>query len=205
MDKSNINLSSVKVNNVDESVHAGSSQNVDTLTNNDTGTNNHIKFTIGNKSFEKTINNVAYAQSTPISSGSYASQTVYTTISNYNLSVDLSNIKCTLGKYYLVYFYIVYYTTSEMDFYNELAFPILHYCNEGTVAPNSSVVESQVSLVFDFRDFWYHGWSEYSNLNGAFLITFKPGDTKSTLSLRPLGTTSGKLSANFGVKIKEIK
>lgn len=41
--------------------HAKEATNVDAITNSDTGSNNHIKFTIGDNSFEKTINNVSNA------------------------------------------------------------------------------------------------------------------------------------------------
>ena len=117
---------------------------------------------------------------------------------------ELTNIKLTVGKYYLVFLYIAYYTTGEMDFNNYLTFPILFYDNSGSVAPNSSVVECQTSLVFNPADFWYSGWSEYSNFNGNILVTFKPGTNSSKIKFRYLGTTSGTLSANFGVMIKEI-
>lgn len=52
---------SVVINDVNHATNADNTTNVDTLTNNDAEDNDHIKFTIGDKSFEKTINNVQNA------------------------------------------------------------------------------------------------------------------------------------------------
>lgn len=51
----------IKTNKVDNATHADKSTNVDNIANNDTGDNANVKFTIGDKSFSKTVNNVSHA------------------------------------------------------------------------------------------------------------------------------------------------
>lgn len=51
----------IKTNKVDNATHADKATNVDAITNNDSGDNANVKFAIGNKSFIKTVNNVAHA------------------------------------------------------------------------------------------------------------------------------------------------
>lgn len=83
---------------------ATTATNVGTLTNNDTESNNHIKFTIGNKSFEKTINNVTNA-TYAASAGSASTATKATQdgsgnviTSTYATKASLSTV-ATSGKY----------------------------------------------------------------------------------------------------------
>lgn len=51
----------IKTNKVDNATHADKATNVDAITNNDSGNNANVKFAIGDKSFIKTVNNVAHA------------------------------------------------------------------------------------------------------------------------------------------------
>ena len=51
----------IKTNKVDNATHADKATNVDAITNNDSGNNANVKFAIGDKSFTKTVNNVAHA------------------------------------------------------------------------------------------------------------------------------------------------
>lgn len=51
----------IKSTTVDTAVHADEATNVDAITNNDDGDNANVKFTIGDQSFSKTVNNVVNA------------------------------------------------------------------------------------------------------------------------------------------------
>lgn len=69
----------IKTNKVDNATHADKSTNVDAITNNDSGNNANVNFAIGNKSFIKTVNNVAHATNAEKldSSAGSATQPVY--------------------------------------------------------------------------------------------------------------------------------
>ncbi len=70
---------------------AASATNVATLSNNDEAENNHIKFTIGDKSFEKTVNNVANA-----TTAEYFLKTTSATDSSGNVTTTTSKSANTI-------------------------------------------------------------------------------------------------------------
>lgn len=75
-------ITKTKVNNV---VHADEATNVDAITNNDSGNNANVKFSIGDQSFSKTVNNVANANAC---SGNAASATKLQNARTINISGD---------------------------------------------------------------------------------------------------------------------
>lgn len=75
-------ITKTKVNNA---VHADEATNVDAITNNDSGNNANVKFTIGDKNFSKTVNNVANANAC---SGNAASATKLKNARTINISGD---------------------------------------------------------------------------------------------------------------------
>lgn len=75
-------IAQTKVNN------AVNATNVDTLTNNDSGNNANVKFTIGDKAFTKTINNVANATTAT----NVAAITNNDTASNANVKFTIGNV-----------------------------------------------------------------------------------------------------------------
>lgn len=70
---------------VNEAVHADEATNVDAITNNDSGNNANVKFSIGDQSFSKTVNNVANSNAC---SGNAASATKLKTPRTVNISGD---------------------------------------------------------------------------------------------------------------------
>lgn len=75
-------ITKTKVNNT---THADEATNVDAITNNDSGNNANVKFSIGDQSFSKTVNNVANANAC---SGNAASATKLQTSRTINISGD---------------------------------------------------------------------------------------------------------------------
>lgn len=69
----------IKTNKVNNATHADEATNVDVITNNDSGDNDKVKFSIGDQSFSKTVNNVAHATNAEQldSSAGSATQPVY--------------------------------------------------------------------------------------------------------------------------------
>lgn len=80
---------SVIINDVNHATNADNTTNINTLTNNDTEDNDHIKFTIGDKSFEKTINSVQNATNA-------TNATNVNTLTN-NDTNDNANVRFTIG------------------------------------------------------------------------------------------------------------
>lgn len=70
---------------VNEAVHADEATNVDAITNNDSGNNANVKFSIGNQNFSKTVNNVANSNAC---SGNAASATKLKNARTINISGD---------------------------------------------------------------------------------------------------------------------
>lgn len=75
-------ITKTKVNNA---IHADETTNVDAITNNDSGNNANVKFSIGDQSFSKTVNNVANANAC---SGNAASATKLQNARTLNISGD---------------------------------------------------------------------------------------------------------------------
>lgn len=75
-------ITKTKVNNA---THADEATNVDAITNNDSGSNANVKFSIGDKSFSKTVNNVANANAC---SGNADSATKLQTARTININGD---------------------------------------------------------------------------------------------------------------------
>ena len=157
----------VKVNNVDEAVHASSSQNVDTLTNNDTGANSHIKFTIGDKSFEKTVNNVATATKAEKSKITWISPTNYTELAKAGL------------------YCVIFRFSPEGD---EYSFTV-YKPSSGSSA--ICVVGCQWNqTVGKYLDgYWGVAWLHYSYQSGVGFIT------KLAVSMVQLDQSTGKITA----------
>lgn len=70
---------------VSNATHADKARNVDAITNNDSGNNANVKFSIGDKSFSKTVNNVANANAC---SGNATSATKLQNARTINISGD---------------------------------------------------------------------------------------------------------------------
>lgn len=70
---------------VSNAIHADEATNVDAITNNDSGNNANVKFSIGDQSFSKTVNNVANANAC---SGNAASATKLQNARTLNISGD---------------------------------------------------------------------------------------------------------------------
>lgn len=70
---------------VNEAIHADEATNVDAITNNDSGNNANVKFSIGDQSFSKTVNNVANSNAC---SGNAASATKLKNARTINISGD---------------------------------------------------------------------------------------------------------------------
>lgn len=70
---------------VNEAIHADEATNVDAITNNDSGNNANVKFSIGDQNFSKTVNNVANSNAC---SGNAASATKLKNARTFNISGD---------------------------------------------------------------------------------------------------------------------